>query len=249
MKRLFPLFTMLTTLILITGGSKELQGQSKFSLDPGGSLVSRYVWRGTDFGNSPAIQPSLELGYSNLALGAWGSYSTNDANFQEADFYLSYTFQEMFTLMVTDYFFPNGRATENDYLHYMSDSTGHVFEGSVSYNGTEKIPFSLLVATNFAGADAHDENGDLQYSTYIELCYTTAIGNTNLDVFVGATPNNPDKDKGESGYYGPDAGIVNFGLTGSRDIKVSDSFSIPVSVSVIANPMHENIYFVFSISI
>ena len=249
MKRLYYVFASLLILILAAGGPADLMGQSKFSLDPGGAFVSRYVWRGTDFGNSPAIQPAVELGYSGFALGAWGSYSTTDANFQEADFYLSYTLKDMFTFMVTDYFFPNGRATDNDYLHYNSDSTGHVFEGSISFNGTEKIPFRVLVATNFAGADAHDADGNLQYSTYIEVGYFTTVGKNSLDIFLAGTPTNPDKDKGESGYYGPEAGIVNLGITASRDIKITESFSLPVSVSVIANPQHENIWFVFGISI
>jgi len=249
MKRLFYLHAMLFALILTSGLTTGLRAQSKFTLDPGGDLVSRYIWRGTDFGNSPAIQPAMELGYSGFALGAWGSYSTNDANFQEADFYLSYTFKEMITIQVTDYFFPNGRATENDYLHYTDDSTGHVFEGLISFNGTEKIPVSLMIATNFAGADAHTHDGKLQYSTYIELGYSTHIGETSLDVFLGGTPTNPNKDLGESGYYGPHAGVVNIGVTGGREIPITEKFSLPVSVSLIANPMQENIYFVLGISI
>lgn len=223
--------------------------QNKLNLSPSGDFVSRYIWRGADFGNSPAIQPGLELNYGGLTLGAWGSYTTNDMNFQETDLYVSYTIKELVSLTVTDYFFPNGRITENEYFHYDSDSTGHVFEASVSFNGTEKLPLSLLVATNFAGDDAHTFEDDLQYSTYIELGYSTSLNDISLDFFVGGTPNNPDSEKDESGYYGKSAGIVNIGVTAGKELKLSDSFSLPVNISVITNPQAENIFMVLGISL
>ena len=41
--------------------------------DIGADVVSRYVWRGTDFGNSPAIQPSMSASFRDgqLELGYW----------------------------------------------------------------------------------------------------------------------------------------------------------------------------------
>ena len=53
-------------------------------------LVSRYVWRGSDFGNSPAIQPGLDISYKNFTVGAWGSASLASLNLQEADLFASY---------------------------------------------------------------------------------------------------------------------------------------------------------------
>jgi hypothetical protein len=224
-------------------------GQDKLSLEPGADFVSRYIWRGTDYGNSPAIQPSLELGYKGFAFGAWGSYTTNDGNFQETDLYVSYTIKEMFTIMVTDYFLPDGTASNNNYFEYDLNQTGHVFEGALMFNGTEKIPVSLMVATNFAGADAMTYDNELQYSTYIELGYSAAIQETGFDFFIGGTPTKPDREQGETGYYGPYEGIVNIGITATREIPVTDKFSLPVYVSVITNPQQENIFFVLGISL
>ena len=164
------------------------------------------------------LQFSLPLKWV-MPVWLWGhgdSFSTNDANFQEIDLYASYTFKDLITLQITDYFFPDSRIANNDYLNYENDSTGHVFEGGISFNGTEKVPLSVLIATNFAGADARTYDGKLQYSTYIELGYALNVGKTSLDVFIGGTPTNPDRDKGESGYYGPYAGIINIGLKAGR---------------------------------
>ena len=249
MRQITIRITFLFIALVMAGSMNGLLGQDKLSLEPGGDFVSRYVWRGTDFGNSPAIQPALELGYGGFALGAWGSFSTNDANFQEVDLYAAYTIKDLVTLTVTDYFFPDGRATNNDYLNYENDSTGHVFEGMVKFNGTEKVPLWVMVATNFAGADAKTYDNKLQYSTYIELGYSLNVQKTSLDVFIGGTPTNPDQDKGESGYYGPKAGFVNIGLTAGREIPISEKFSLPLNVSFIVNPVQQNVFFVFGISI
>jgi len=229
--------------------AQSLMGQSKLTLTPGADLVSRYIWRGTDYGNSPAIQPALELGSGGFAIGAWGSYTTNDGNFQEADLYVSYTFNEILTLMVTDYFLPDGSISNNKYFDYDYNSTGHVFEGAVSFNGTDDIPLSLMVGMNFAGADARTADNKLQYSTYAEVGYSTSVKETSLDFFIGGTPNNPDSDKGEVGYYGPSAGIINIGVTAEKEIQITDKFALPVNVSVITNPQQQNIFFVLGISL
>lgn len=240
------LFTLVGCFLLLANATTA---QNKLTLDPGADLVSRYIWRGIDFGNSPAIQPSLELGYGGFAFGAWGSYATNDANYQEADLYVSYTFSEVFTLMVTDYFFPDGTVASNNYFEYKKDKTGHVFEGALAFNGTDNFPLTAMVATNFAGADARTADNDLMYSTYIELGYSTNIHETSFNCFIGGTVNDPDKEKGETGYYGPGAGIINIGITAEKEIQITEKFALPVNVSVITNPQQENIYFVLGISL
>ncbi len=39
----------------------------------GADIVNRYIWRGTDFGRSPSIQPTVEFDTGGLALGFWGA--------------------------------------------------------------------------------------------------------------------------------------------------------------------------------
>jgi len=155
----------------------------------------------------------------------------------------------MVTLMVTDYFFPDGTETSNDYFQYDYDRTGHIFEGALMFNGTENIPLSLMVATNFAGADARTSGNALQYSTYIELGYSASVKDTSCDFFIGGTPNNPDTEKGESGFYGPHEGIINIGVKAEKKIPVTEKFVLPLNVSVITNPQQQNIFFVLGISL
>jgi len=44
-------------------------------------------------------------------------------------------------------------------------------------------------------------------------------------------------------------GFVNIGITLSKEITISDDFSLPVCCSLITNPQAENIYMVFGFSL
>ncbi len=248
--------------------AKQEAENSLLSVDFGADIMSRYVWRGQALSSTPSIQPGMELSIGGLAFGAWGAYSFDGlTDGAEADLYLSYTFlNDMLSVTVTDYFFPTDAiGASNDYWRYGEDNTGHLFEGSLSFNGTDDLPLTLLVATNFYGADAKKVESDTlsdnfneeignAYSTYIEVGYSFSVNDVDLSAFVGFTPNSPQKADaetgylGESGFYGDYMGVVNLGITGVKEIKITESYALPVNASVITNPMSENIYIVFGIS-
>ncbi len=220
--------------------------ESPFSISC--DLMSRYVWRGTDFGASPSIQPGFEYGTGGFTIGAWGAYAINAPGQQEVDLYASYTFSELFSFTVTDYFFPD-ELSDYKYFNYNKATTGHILELSLSFNGTEKLPLSLLFATNVWGDDAVRLNADgteraLQYSSYVEASYAFK----HLDVFVGANLTASDTSIGETGFYGDKAGVVNLGISTTKEILFSDKFSLPLSISLISNPQAEKIYLVAGFS-
>jgi hypothetical protein len=222
----------------------------KNNLDLSADIMSRYIWRGMNLGgSSPSIQPDLEFTHGNFTAGAWGAYSFSDAiTSQEADLYLSYTFADKFNLLVTDYYFPK-EDTLNQYFNYEKDKTAHIIELTAKFMGTSNIPLTFLVATNVYGADAKKSNGDNQFSTYIELGYNFKVNQTDCNAFIGFTPNNPDGSAGETGFYGSGPGVINLGLSASKEIKISDSYSLPINASLITNPQAENIFLVFGISL
>lgn len=250
MKKRFTAIIFLTILSL-TGIYSFAQSETKENpFDLSIDLASRYVWRGTDFGGSPSIQPGIEYNYKGLSVGTWGAFTTNMTGAQELDIYIGYTFlNDMFTFTVTDYFFPDESIDNNDYFEYGNDITGHVFETSFSFNGTKDLPLGILIASNIYGADAKrlDDDGNItgnQYSTYAEVSYSF----NHIDVFAGMNLITPDTDKGESGFYGNDLGFINIGCTVSKDIKITDSFSLPLSVSLINNPQKEKFFLVATMS-
>ena len=235
MKRVTLISAVLLAAVLITVPIDKTQAQDKESpISIGADLVSRYVWRGTDYGGSPSIQPYIEAGFGGFAIGAWGAYTTNLPGVQEMDVYASYTFlDDMFTVGVTDYFFPD---EFQGYKYFEFDSlTGHVLEGMVGFNGTEDIPLSVMFAYNVWGADNSN-------SIYLELGYSFSI----FDVFLGMGNGfytAVDKDNGDDKF-----GLVNLGITASKEVPISDKFALPLSVSLITNPNDNLIHLVFGVS-
>lgn len=256
MKKQLSILSVVLCLFCFVGiGNAQEESPLDISLD----VASRYVWRGLDFGNSPSIQPGIEFSKWGLSIGAWGAYTTNiNSPAQEMDIYVAYTFlNEMFSISFTDYFFPTDGAL-NNYFDYKASSTGHVFEAALSFNGTDNLPLSVLIGTNFFGADAIHYSGDLlnpdgniMYSTYAEIGYSLDVKSVGLDLFCGANliaASNSDIDNGYSGFYNDKAGIINLGFSVSKDLNISESFSIPFSVSFITNPLNENVFLVATMS-
>jgi hypothetical protein len=70
----------------------ELTPTVGLSLDYNG----KYVWRGQNLSDDPAVQPGASIGLGNLTLGIWGTMDTTningeDDNFTEVDYTLDYS--------------------------------------------------------------------------------------------------------------------------------------------------------------
>lgn len=241
---------------------QQESGKTPVSFNFGADLMSRYIWRGTDYGNSPAIQPNLNFSVAGISIGAWGSYSfahhfvqLNDSisidagNYAEVDLYLSYTCK-WFTLMVFDFFVPNpiDPNYKVNYFDYKNKTTGHGVELSLAFTGPEKVPLQFLIGTLIYGADKNQDStgvygqGDKNnFSTYIEASYSFNVIGIELKPFIGGIPFG-------SSWYGPRAGIVNLGLTVKKSIPVTKEFSIPIQASLITNPQAQSVFFVFGLS-
>lgn len=251
MKKAYSLFA--AVMLLMTTLSFRANAQEESPLSIGADLVSRYVWRGLNLGGPAAhIQPYMEYSFGNsgLAVGAWGSYglgATTGAS-AEADIYLSYTPIDAITFIVTDYFLPSeDPEVSNKYFNY-SDTTGHVLEAMVVFNGTESLPLSATFAMNVWGADkSGNAEGKNDYSTYLEVAYNPTIGDVDFSVFAGATLTSPED--GYTGFYGQEnAGLINLGISASKAIPVTESYSLPISGSLVVNPSSEQIFMTFGIS-
>jgi len=215
---------------------------SKSSLSIGADFQSRYIWRGLELGGSSAsAQPSLEFSSGNFSIGAWAAYSLGGVNpSQETDLYMSLALSESTTITLTDYYFPQD-GVSNNYFSY-GGNTGHVYEFMLSFSSLFKSPLGFTVATNFAGAD---KNGTKQsYATYLELNYSKTINDISYSLVAGGVVS----DNG--GYYLTDgSGLINLGISASKEIKLSNTYSLPVNAALTFNPNQENIYLTFGFSL
>ena len=160
----FVLILNVIFLFVISGYSQNSESDSvKWDYSVSADIVSRYVWRGTDYGNSPTIQPTLELSYKNISAGAWGSLTFNSLPIQETDLYLSASIWK-FKLLAGIIFFMNMDTVRNSYYQYNDNKTGHDFSMDMEFFLSEKIPLKILASYNFYGADT-------LHSSYFEASY------------------------------------------------------------------------------
>lgn len=201
-------------------------------------FVSRYVWRGLLFSPSPNIQPYATFTCNNFSIGAWGSYGLAE-NYAEVDLFMSYQLKK-FTFTVSDYYAPADETDPSSYKYFEfgSKKTQHAVEGSVLYSVNDH--WSATLSTFFYGND-RDSVGDNFYSTYLELAYAFSLNENNFSVFMGGTT-------GE-GYYAEEAAVVNAGISFSRNLELTDKFSIPLTGSLIFNPKADHVFFVFKITL
>ena len=225
---------VLMALMFATGMSATAQDEVETTVSA--DVVSTYVWRGMECG-SAAIQPTLGIGYKGLSLSAWGSYGlvdTNDA--KEFDLTLAYS-TGGFNIGITDYWF---NTPEERYFLYDANKTSHIFEANIGYDfGSAAIQWF----TNFAGNDGYNKDGKRAYSSYVELSAPFKLASVDWSATVGAVPYATD-------FYGVDGfAVTNVSLKATKDIKVTDSFSIPVFAQVAANPSTEKAYLVFGFTL
>ena len=237
MKKVKRLF--LTCLLLLGATAVEAQENEKIETTISADFVNQYIWRGLDLG-SVAVQPTLGVGYKGLGLTAWGSYGlTNPDDVKEFDLTLGYTIGG-FNIGVTDYWFNAGLDPDARYFMYEAHGTNHVFEANIGYDfGLASIQWY----TNFAGNDGVNKDGKRAYSSYVEASVPFKLAAVDWSATAGAVPFATD-------FYGTSGfAVTNLTLKATKDIKVTDSFSIPIFGQVTANPCAQKAYLVFGFTL
>ena len=219
----------------------EIESESKIETTISGDIVSSYIWRGQDLGNV-SLQPTLGIGYKGLSLTAWGSVGlTNSDDTKEFDLTLAYT-TGGFNIGITDYWFNVGLDPDNRYFMYNAHSTNHVFEANIGYD----FGFaSLQWYTNFAGNDGVNESGKRAYSSYVEASVPFKLATVDWTATVGVIPYATTfYNEWTSGFS-----VTNLALKATKDIKITDSFSIPIFGQVVANPRSQKAYLVLGFTL
>ena len=224
-------------MMIATGFSATAQDEIETTV--GTDFVNQYIWRGQDLGDV-SLQPTLGIGYKGLSLTAWGSVGLSDfLDTKEFDLTLAYTVGG-FNIGITDYWFDAGLDPEGRYFKYDAHGTNHVFEANVGYD----FGFASLQAfTNFAGNDGTNKDGERAYSTYVELAAPFKLATVDWNAALGVVPF-ATTSYGTTGFA-----VTNVSLKATKDIKVTDSFSIPVFGQVVANPCSQNAYLVFGFTL
>jgi hypothetical protein len=218
--------SVLVSLVLIVFAIsvKAQETESKTAFDAKMDIYSNYIWRGSKLSAGPSLQPSVTFTAGGLTLGVWGAFDGH--GYAEADPYISYSFPFGLSLGVTDYYSPNLGLFE------FSDTTGsHAIELNAGF-ALGGLSLNANYIVNEAGGIA-SQGGDV----YVQAGYDFSAFN----IFLGAG----------NGWYTSDGdfNICNIGIGTSKEIKITDSFSIPVTGQVIVNPEKEALFVVVGLSL
>lgn len=219
--------------------SSTALAQEKVETTVSGDFVSSYIWRGQDLG-SAAVQPTLGVAYKGLSLTAWGSYGlTNPDDVKEFDLTLGYAVGG-FNIGLTDYWFSAGLDPDARYFKYDAHGTNHLFEATVGYDFG---PVSLTWYTNIAGNDGENKDGKRAYSSYVEANVPFSLAGIDWKATAGVVPYATTL-YGTAGFA-----VTNLSLRATKEIKVTDTFSVPVFGQVTGNPCSQKAYLVFGLTL
>ncbi len=221
---------------------EEEAAEALVSTSGGVDFVNRYVWRGLDIGSAPSVQPYLSVITGGLEVGFWGAYASgnNAEDLDETDIWAGYTHSWQngvsLTGLVTDYYFPNaGVKWGNFNNHDDPDGAGaHTFELGLSFTGPEVFPLTVSAFSN-----VYNDAGN---NSYFQADWPISTNGTDMTLFLGATPGS---NKNPGWYGSEEFAVINLGMAASREIEMSSSFSLPVSVSYVLNPRAEKSFLVF----
>ena len=224
---------LFATAIAMVAFASPAKAQDNVSGTVSADVVNQYIWRGQDLGDV-SLQPTLGLSYKGLSLTGWGNVGLSDKDdTKEFDITAAYTIG-MFHAGITDYWF---NTPIDKYFSYAAHNTSHVFEGNIGYDFGK---FSLNAYTNFAGNDGLNKDGKRAYSSYLEANVPFALGGYKWNATIGAVPYATSFYAKANGFA-----VTNVSLRATKDIRVSDSFSIPIFAGITANPSTEKAYLIF----
>lgn len=226
-------------------------------------LASRYIWRGQSWGgNYFVVQPTINYSVTDkLVFGFWATSNfKNDyfypdgenstKGYQEINFNINYQVNSFLTLQLWDYYWPSVEkvdGVDNGFFNYGKNGVKTVDAMLVFDFSEYEIPINATLSTFIAGNDfKYDSNGEnpkQNYTTYFEAGYTLEeiYKKITLDFLAGAVLNNK-AEYYSSGDYDK-VSLVNVSLKATREFKLSEKLTMPLSLNYIHNAATKNTEF------
>lgn len=226
----------LFTIVTIMACTISTFAQDSLQVSVGADVISKYVWRGIDQGSGASIQPNLGVSFKGLSLSIDGSASIATPSINEIDIELSYEIGNV-SFGITDYY--NTNSENSSYSDYTNN---HTFEFNIAYTISDNVPLTLSWNTMFLAGkeDEYNDNDKRMYSSYFNASYDFDVHGVTLTPAIGINP-------WESQYYDK-FGVLDITLTASKELKLTDSFALPIYAQAIVSPVLDKAYIVFGIT-
>lgn len=222
MKKLRLLKVVVTATFLLTIITVEAQEKPIFTA--GADFYSNYIFRGVKLGTGPSVQPNVKFIADGLTIGVWGAFDAS--GYTEVDPYLSYSFPFGLSIGLTDYYSPALPLFET------SDTSGsHALELNAGFTAG-----GLSLSTNYILNKAEGIGSDGN-----DLYFQAGYAFKNFSIVLGAG----------NGWHTVDGefDICQIGIGTTKEINITDTFTVPVTGQVILNPDMETLFVVVGFSL
>lgn len=190
------------------------------------SIASQNWTRGVAYTVAPAFEGDIHYRFcKGFALGAESAIALNEVEGygNELNTYMTITSNEL-SLTFKDYFHFYGNGADANLYGDWGKNTRHFIEASFKY---KKEKYYGQVAYTLIQNEAIEKNG-----VYIEAGYKL---NKNTEVSAGYITDYSALNWREKG------GITHIGISNSRDLKVSDSWTTKVKAGIYVNPSYKDV--------
>ncbi|MCT4286869.1 hypothetical protein HZP25_09105 [Elizabethkingia anophelis] len=222
-------------------------------LDFTANIQNNHLWRGLIITDKPVVMGNLSYALDknkNWKIGIWGASAlANDSDgthYKEINYYVQYS-NKNFYIGLWDLYNSrniNTAVAVDDIFSYSRRRTAHIIDLRTNYTFGPKFPLNIEADIMlYGGANAgevvlkqdgtYDKN---KYSTYVQVSYPVIQSKkVNLNAFVGGGFALNDRNflygNGQSSFQ-----IVNVGLRASKDVKITEHYTLPVSMMAMWNP-------------
>lgn len=212
--------------LLLVSTFATAQDSLKNTINTTFTIASRNVWRGVNYGdNAPSLQGNLSYNIKDaIEIGAFGTVTTNGTKNGYGNWLELYTTFKIdkWSFTIDDYYFFSYDSL-NDYLDYAEASTQHLIEARIKYTSNKFSIFgSYNVYANKTAAKAFYFEAEYFLRKDLSLIVGYLTGASSLNFHDGG-------------------GFTVAGISGTRDIEITNKFKIPVKTSLLFNPNYKNI--------
>lgn len=249
-------FLVLGTGKLFSQESAEVKESKEGRLDFTTNIQNNHLWRGLIITDKPVVMGNLSYALDaekKWKVGIWGASALADdkdnTHYKEINYYIQYS-DGRFYIGLWDLYNSrniNTAVAADDIFSYSQRRTAHIIDLRTNYTFGPSFPINIeadimLYGGANAGEVILEADGSYKknrYSTYVQASYPVIKGQkVNLDAFVGAGFALNDKTflygNGKNSFD-----IVNVGLKARKVVKITDHYSLPVSMMAMWNPSNK----------
>ena len=212
-------------------------------------IANNHLWRGIEVSDGLVMCSSVGVHDPKeyVKIGVWNGTNVT-GKYKELNFFAEFTVQRFKLAFWDTYnFSPDADYNNKEFFNYKARTTGRFLDCIASYNFGSALPLSLTWSTIIFGRDRYSlysSDSKQRYSTYIAAevrCFDRQ--SWTVDAAVGGTFTLARKDGDRSTFYSSRPGIIDVRATVTRTVRITDRYSIPLSATVMFNPVENRAYF------